>query len=321
MRPGLLFPRGDSISEEIRLEIVKMRQKGRLGDVIAAWVQASRPPFFVATLVPLFVGWVLARSSGPHPGRFLLVVAACFMVHLATNLANDYFDEAVGVDSGESIGGSRVIQEGKISRRAIMRAIVLLYALACAIAVYLVAAFRLPAILPFVLFAFLSSLFYVAPPVRYGYHGLGELLVGINMGPIMVVGTYWIIAGSPSWKALYVSIPIGLMVASILYYQSLPDMTTDLEAGKRTLSVKLGRKRAAAGLILFFIAIYTSILALVLLGLVAWPACLCVVGIPLFLRLAFLVGSAEDWVLLDRYGGHVRLLYFINGCAIIAGLL
>ena len=297
-----------------------MTQARQLSSGVAAWVQASRPPFFVATLVPLLVGWVLARSSGPHPGRFLLVVAACFMVHLATNLANDYFDDAIGADSGESIGGSRVIQEGKISRRAVVRAIVVLYALACAIAVYLVATLHLPAILPFVLFAFFSSLFYVAPPVRYGYHGLGELFVGINMGPIMVVGTYWVIAGSPSWKALYISIPIGLMVASILYYQSLPDMKTDLAAGKLTLSVKLGKKKAATGLVLFFIAIYASILGLVLLGLVAWPACLSVIGIPLFLRLAFLVERIDDWVLLDQYGRYVRLLYFINGCAIIAGL-
>jgi len=315
-RPG----NGSQQLEREATGIRKMAQVRRRGDRVAAWVQASRPPFFVATLVPLFVGWVLARSEELHPGRFLLVVAACFMVHLATNLANDYFDDAIGADSGESIGGSRVIQQGKISRRAIARAIILLYTLACGIAVCLMAALRLPAILPFVIFAFFSSLFYVAPPVRYGYHGLGELFVGINMGPIMVVGTYWIMAGSPSLKALYVSIPIGLMVASILYYQSLPDMKTDLLAGKRTLSVKLGRKKAAAGLVLFFIAIYASILALVFLGLLGWPACLCLIGIPLFVRVAFLMRRVDDWVLLDRYGRHVRLLYFINGCAIIAGL-
>ncbi len=288
---------------------------------IAAWIQASRPPFFIATLIPLFVGWILARDSGLRPGRFLLVVAACFMVHLATNLANDYFDHAVGADSGESIGGSRVIQEGKISPRAILRAIVTLYALACGVAVYLIVALHLPAIFPLVLFAFFSSLFYVAPPVRYGYHGLGELFVGINMGPVMVVGTYWIMAGAPSWKALYVSIPIGLMVASILYYQSLPDMKTDLEAGKYTLSVKLGRSGAVAGLVTFFITIYGSILALVFLGLVSRVTGLCVLGIPLFLRLALLVRRTDNWVLLDRYGKHVRMLYFINGCAIIAGLI
>src|SRR5208282_3236906 len=125
-----------------------------------------------------------------------------------TNLANDYFDHMIGADSGVSIGGSRVIQEGKLSVPALLRAIVGLYAAACLLAFYLMFTLHLFIIFPLVLFAFLSSLFYVAPPVRYGYHGLGELFVGINMGPIMVVGTYWVITGQPAWKPLYISIPI-----------------------------------------------------------------------------------------------------------------
>jgi len=289
-------------------------------DRIRAWVQASRPPFFIATLVPLFIGWTLARGAELHPGRFLLIVAACFMVHLATNLANDYFDHLKGTDSGESIGGSRVIQEGKLSLRALLRAIVVLYVLACLIALYLMISLNLFLILPFVLFAFFSSLFYVAPPVRYGYHGLGELFVGINMGPIMVVGTYWVIAGQPAWKSLYVSIPIGLMVASILYYQSLPDMATDSAAGKRTLALRLGRKGSIIGLVVFFFLIYASIMALVCLGILTRIAGLCLVGIPLFLKLLFIMKRTSDWLLLDRYGRYVRMLYFINGITIIAGL-
>lgn len=291
------------------------------GDRIKAWIQASRPPFFVATLIPLFVGWVLARDAGFQLVRFLLVVLASFMVHLATNLANDYFDYVEGTDSGESIGGSRVIQEGKLSPASLVRAIVGLYVLACLVAFYLMTTLDLFVIFPLVLFAFLSSLFYVAPPVRYGYHGLGELFVGINMGPIMVVGTYWVMAGSPAWKPFYVSIPIGLMVASILYYQSLPDMKTDLDAGKHTLALKLGKRGALLGLVIFFALIYGSIIALVILDVLSWIAGFCLLGIPLFIKLTALIGETGNWVLLDRYGKFVRMLYFINGCAIIGGLL
>ena len=287
---------------------------------IKAWVQASRPPFFVATLVPLFIGLTLARGSGLHLDRFVLVVCACFMVHLATNLADDYFDHMVGADSGVSIGGSRVIQEGKLSVPALLRAIVGLYAAACLLAFYLMFTLHLFIIFPLVLFAFLSSLFYVAPPVRYGYHGLGELFVGVNMGPIMVVGTYWVITGQPAWKSLCVSIPVGLMVASILYYQSLPDMATDLAAGKHTLAVKLGRKGSMIGLAVFFALIYASIVLLVLCGILSWIAWLCLLGIPLFLKVVVLLERTDNWVLLDRYGKYVRMLYFINGIVIIAGL-
>ncbi|MFH1092414.1 MAG: prenyltransferase, partial [Pseudomonadota bacterium] len=82
-------------------------------DHCKAWYQASRPPFYVATLIPLILGLVLAHKlTGEwRLGRFLLLNLGAFMVHLATNLANDLFDHALGADAGESIGGSRVIQQ------------------------------------------------------------------------------------------------------------------------------------------------------------------------------------------------------------------
>jgi 1,4-dihydroxy-2-naphthoate polyprenyltransferase len=248
------------------------------------------------------------------------VVAACFLVHLATNLANDYFDYLKGTDAGESIGGSRVIQEGKIAPAALLKAIIAAYGLACIVSFYLMITLDLLVLLPMVLFAFFSSLFYVAPPIRYGYHGLGELLVGINMGPIMVVGTYWVMTGRPALLPLSISIPIGLMVASILYYQSLPDMKTDRMAGKHTLALMLGERGAFLGLIAFFCLIYASIVGLVLWGLLSWIAIFCVLTVPLFIKLVGLVSKTEDWVLLDQYGSYVRVIYFINGCAIIAAL-
>jgi 1,4-dihydroxy-2-naphthoate octaprenyltransferase len=289
-------------------------------DRLKAWIQASRPPFFVATLIPLFAGWILARHAGLQPVRFFLVVVACFLVHLATNLANDYFDYLNGTDSGESIGGSRVIQEGKIPPETLLRAIILAYALACVVAFYLMITLDLFILFPLALFAFFSSLFYVAPPIRYGYHALGELFAGINMGPVMVAGTYWVMAGYPSLAPLYVSIPVGLMVAAILFYQSLPDMKTDRWAGKNTLALKLGKRGSVIGLLLFFFLTYASIVVLILSDLLSWAAVCCFLSVPLAVGITRLLLKTRDWVLLDRYGKYVRIFYFVNGCTIISGL-
>ena len=85
------------------------------GSSMKAWIQASRAPFFVATLIPLGLGGALSWRMGAWSlGRWMIVLTASFLVHLATNLANDYFEYFEGVDDGDSIGGSRVIQEGKI---------------------------------------------------------------------------------------------------------------------------------------------------------------------------------------------------------------
>jgi 1,4-dihydroxy-2-naphthoate octaprenyltransferase len=291
-------------------------------DLLKAWIKASRPPFYIATLVPLTIGWVLAAKGRDwHPGRFLLVNLAAFAVHMATNLINDYFDHLHGTDAGQSIGGSRVIQEGLLSLNALKKAIFFLYSFAAAIAFYLMGTLDLWLMLPMLLFSLFSSVFYVAPPIRYGYHGLGELFVGVNMGPIMVVGTYWVFAGKVDWIPFCVSIPIALMVAAILYYQSLPDMETDRKVGKRTLAVRFGRSGAFIGLTIFWGLIYLSILFLVFAETISPLALASLATLPLFVRLLVIIRKTKDWKDLDQHGRYVRILYFLNGCIIIAALL
>lgn len=291
-------------------------------ETMKAWFQASRPPFFIATFIPLAIGWVLAGANGSwHPGRFFLVALGSFFIHLVTNLANDYFDHLHGTDDGLSIGGSRVLQEGKISLQALKKAIIALYFIAFVIALYLVVSLKIWLMIPFILFSFLSSFFYVAPPIRYGYHGLGEVFVAVNMGPIMVVGTYWVVAGTPEWLPFYISLPIGLMVASILYYQNIPDIDTDRRAGKNTLAVRLGHKNAIRGLIVLFIAIYGSILLLILTKHLPYEAITCFLSIPILLTLLKRLRQTNDSVIMDGYGKYVRILYFFHGAVILLSFL
>lgn len=250
----------------------------------------------------------------------LLVTLGAFMMHLATNLADDYFDQLQGTDAGESIGGSRVIQEGKITPRQILAAMIVLYIFSILIALYIVIGLKYWGLVTFIALAWFSSFFYVAPPVRYGYHGLGELSVGINMGPIMVVGTYWVIAGHVAWEPFFVSIPIGFMVAVILYYQSLPDMETDRAAHKHTLAVRFGKRYAYYALITFWGLIYLSIAALILTGYLFWPASFSVVTIPVLIKLLRIIKKTAEWSHLDRYGSYIRIMYFLNGVFILASL-
>lgn len=293
-----------------------------INNKMKAWVQASRIHFFIATFIPLLIGWFLAIKEGPvNTGRFFLVLAGSLIVHLITNLANDYFEHDTGADAGESIGGSRVIQEGKLSPQTILKVILTLYVAAFAIALFIIFYFHLYWLSLPILFAAFSSYFYVAPPIRYGYHGLGELFVGINMGPIMVTGMYWVITGQPVWSAFFISLPVGLMVASILYYQSLPDMKTDLLAHKLTIAVRLGKRNAYQVLIIFFITIYLSIILLVFSGLLSFWSFSFLISMPLVVKLLRLIRKTKDWMMLDQYGRYVRMIYFICGLAMIAGIV
>ncbi|MDT8396739.1 MAG: prenyltransferase [bacterium] len=292
-------------------------------DKIRAWYKASRPPFYIATFVPLFAGWMLAvRDGAPlQVGLFLLINLYCVMVHLATNLANDYFDHFQGADAGPSIGGSRMLQSGLISIGELRASLLFLYLGSFLLAAGYMTAADMWILSPFVALSIVSSIFYTAPPIRYGYRGMGELFAGINMGPVMVLGCYWIMTGRPSWDAVLVSLPIGIMVAGILYYQSMPDMVTDKAVGKITLTVRLGKRGSYNGLIAQWAVVYALIVSLVAAGILSPVALSAFLTVPIFRKLLMIIPTVDNWQELDQHGHYVRKMYFLSGIAIILGIV
>jgi 1,4-dihydroxy-2-naphthoate octaprenyltransferase len=275
----------------------------------------------VATAVPLVLGFVLAgRDTGRWLwGRFFFVLFGAFVVHLATNLANDLFDHLQGADAGESIGGSRVIQQGLIPPGQLAYALVLLYAAGLGAAAGLIRVSGMDGLWVLIFFSFISSLFYVAPPIRYGYRGWGEAAVFLNMGFVMVAGTYMVLAETWRWALIPYSAPVGFMVANILYYQSLPDMSTDRAVGKRTLAVRLGPQRAVWGFRLGWLAVYFLAGFNVAVGL-AGPITLAgFASLWFFFRTDRLIRTTRDERDLDRHGHLVRKMYLIWGLALILG--
>ena len=291
-------------------------------ETLQAWIQASRAPFFVATLIPMTLGLALAAERGSwKPVRWLVVVLASFLVHLCTNLANDYFDHYAGADSGKSIGGSRVIQQGKITPAQIRNAMILFYGIALVCGTWIVTVSGCRLLIPVMLFAFFSSLFYTAPPVRYGYHGLGELFVGLNMGPVMVAGTSAALTGSFSLMDMFVSLPIAIMVAFILFYQSLSDIEDDLATGKYTLAVRLGHEKAIWGVRAFYSSAVLSMIALAAFKIVSPLAFLSVLTLLIAAKIDKMICVTNDWLKLHDKGGKVRLFYLANGLLLIASTL
>ena len=92
---------------------------------------------------------------------------------------------------------------------------------------------------------FLSGLFYTAPPFRFASRkGLGELLIGLNFGPLMVAGSTLVQTGELLDQSFLAGIPIGLLVATIEYVNEYPDHEGDNDTLKNTLNVYLGNEKA-----------------------------------------------------------------------------
>lgn len=295
-------------------------------DVLRAWWVAARPAYYIATLIPLFVGFVAAgKDTGLwRVGLFLVILLGCFLLHLAANLSNDYYDFLSGVDNDQTIGGSGVIKDGGISLKQYRLALCGLYGFTLFLALVGVLWTGLMGIWGIILFAIFAAHFYVAPPIRLGYRAMGEVLVFLSMGVTMTAGTYYVLTGVLSIKMLAVSVPIGLMVAGILYFQSMPEIETDKAAGKHTLANTLGADRAVKVFLGWWPTVWVLLLLLFLSGVCGWQV---VFGIAVSLPLHYIAfghvkaaHSSGEWLPLDAHGKYVRMMYLACGLSLMVAM-
>jgi 1,4-dihydroxy-2-naphthoate octaprenyltransferase len=189
-----------------------------------AWLRAIRPQFLTATAVPVVLGSVAAwRDTGGFLwSRFWLAAAGALLIHIGSNLANEY--------------GDHLIQEGLVAPRSILLASVMSLALGACLGLYLNALVRGNVILLLGLAGIFLGYFYSRAPLKLGYRGLGEVAVGVGFGPLMVTGSYYVQVEKLPVHVLLLSLPIGLLIAAVLLINGFPDRETDLAVGKRCCS-------------------------------------------------------------------------------------
>ena len=108
--------------------------------------------------------------------------------------------------------------------------------------------------------------------------------MGIGFGPLMVMGAYYVQAQSLNLKAFLISIPVGILIALVLFINEFPDYAGDISVGKKTLVVILGRKRAVILYNLLLALAYLAILALVALKFMPLWALISLLTFPLALK-------------------------------------
>jgi len=276
---GVTTPLIDKTPDEVRPNISLMTK-------IFTWLVIMRLPFLTATFVPLLVGAAVASFLGYDVswGWLGLTVLGGCLLHIGTNTANDYFDHTSGTDEANYnymvpfSGGSRSIQMGLISSRGMLIVSLVAFALSAIVGVPLIQKAGMD-VLWLGLIGFASGFFYTAPPFRFASRkGLGELLIGLNFGPLMVAGSALVQTGKILPEALLAGIPIGLLVAAIVYVNEFPDHDGDKATGKDTLIVVFGPEKARLGYVLLVAGAFTSIILMALngtlpmLSLIALPA-------------------------------------------------
>jgi len=261
------------------------------------WLKAVRVPFFTATIIPVTLGSIAAWHDTNRFMwlRFWLAMLGALFIHSGTNLANDYFDHLSGGDAANPnptpfSGGSRVIQQGLILPRNILFAFLASFILGGAIGLYLNYLCGKNIILILGIVGVFLGFFYSAKPLRIGYGSFGELAVAIGFGPLMVMGSYYVQAQSLPLKALLISIPIGILIALVLFINEFPDYVADKTIGKRTLVVILGKKRAVILYHILLASAYLVIIWLIIFKFLPIASLIVFLSLPLAFK-AFLVSK------------------------------
>jgi 1,4-dihydroxy-2-naphthoate octaprenyltransferase len=298
---------------------------------LMAWLIVTRAPFLTATLMPVLIAsaWALSQTgtAGFPWGLFASALAGAFALHIAANTFNDYFDWRSGTDPANAdyfvpyTGGSRSIELGLITERALLRLAVASLVAAVLFAIPVLLA-RSPGILAFGVAGAALAYFYTAPPVRLSArHGLGELSIMLAFGPLLTAGTVYSLTGSAGPGAYLIGVPIGVLAVAILWVNQFPDTEADAGTGKNHLLVTVGKRAGRWFYVLFLGIAYDSVLFLVLAGVFAPGTLLVFVGLPLAAYATVTVFRHYLDRELIRASKATIQLHFISGLLLSAGLL
>lgn len=238
--------------------------------------------FLYAGLLPYLLGaaWAFGMVGEFHAGLFWIGLLGVLFSVIGVEAFNEYFDSRLGTDR------VFVVEDvDPVSNRVLWLGIAG-FICALGIGAYLTWLIGWP-ILAFALAGGAAAVFYVAPPIRWAYRGLGELTIGLSYGPWMTLGSLYLQTGAPSWPALWASLLPGLLIMALAVINAIPDFHQDRLVGKRNLVVRVGRHKA----VWLYTALAAAGLGTVVVGVASgiFPP----TGLVALLALPFLIASTR----------------------------
>lgn len=250
-------------------------------------IAITRVPFTSASILPIFA--VSSYYAGIGDGLFsvfnlILAVIGVLLLHLSSNVYNDYFDVKDGTDEanneyfqpgGASIsGGSRAIELGIITlqkTKNIARILLLLSLFVSSFLFYNIyqitgSLINIQGSLVVGLLGLFLGYFYTATPLRLvSRRGIGELSIFLAFGPLLTLGTGYAISvesielySNSFYALLLIGVPFGLLTTNILFINQFPDTKSDASTGKNHLVVTLGKKASRWIYLLFLTLAFLS---------------------------------------------------------------
>lgn len=218
---------------------------------LASWISAFRLRTLPLALSSIGMGGFLAAAQGKFDGLiFGFCCLTTVLLQILSNLANDYGDTIHGADHAGRSGPSRAVQSGAIAANAMRNAILVfvLLSLASGIALLLISfGFNVRLLLTFFglgVLSIVAAIMYTAGKKPYGYAGLGDLSVLIFFGLVGVMGSLFLFTKTIGWWSLLPALACGFFAMGVLNINNMRDIESDRQAGKFSVPVRIGKKKA-----------------------------------------------------------------------------
>ncbi len=257
---------------------------------IKKWIIATRPWAFPMTIITVSIGGVYAlyENGAFNIVLYLLTIIGTILLHASVNVYNDYYDTLSGVDRrGAPTTKYRPhpIIEGLIPSNQLFLMATISMVIALLIGLYLALVVGWLAIILGGLGGFLAFE-YTGPPLYLKYRGLGELSVFLAWGPLMVLGSYYVISGGLlSINPILISIPTALLVVAVLMANNIRDIEYDESVNVRTLQVRIGREKSIKLYIITILLAYITVIIEILLRILPLLTLLVFITLPKALKL------------------------------------
>lgn len=216
----------------------------KIMDKLKLWFEIGRGFTTPLSILPYIFAIILAATH--YKIDFLLSflgLIGIFIVHLSVNMLDDYFDWKKGaVATYKDLAEQGLVPENNkcfyftqnlATTKSVFIVASCLSAIAFLIGLFIATKVGISVIV-IALITALLGFFYSASPIKLSYRGLGEPVIALIFGPLLMTGAY-ITAGAHLDKfILIISSITGLLVMNIGYVHAVSDFDSDIKTGKKS---------------------------------------------------------------------------------------
>lgn len=283
-------------------------------DLLKAWILAARPRTLPLSLAGMLMGSFLALAQNKfNIWVFVFAAVTSLLLQILSNMANDYGDSVWGADNIHREGPDRAVQSGLINATLMKKGIKIIVFVTFISGILLLlsaAGFSLKSTFfkqGFIFFliagilAIFAAILYTNGKKPYGYIGMGDIFVFLFFGIVSVMGTFYLHTLIFDWKCLLPASSCGLFSVAVLNLNNIRDIKSDVHAGKKSIPVRIGRKKATYyHAVLLFAGFFTAVIYLII-SFRSYRQFIFILTIPLFVSNAIAVNRYEEAMRLDPY--------------------